>query len=335
MKEKEEYKYRITQKGQSLVINFNFDHTGILLEVPGNPNTGGLVRNAIRDNLPYGIIDTIDDSSNTRLVYHFGALTDMNDIQNKLDQFLTEQGFVKMSEPNSKDNTNQHLPEYFEEALKQQIREQYEVIVRYRQLKNSTADVEKRMRIEEEIQHSLRNIEEIKIVFLEQAKVNNMPISSVKSTVSRLESEFSLQQHSGSGDNVGGDKAVYKAIVLNEESRNEIQKFILNKLPKYNPQQVNDAVTKAITQVQEGIKQGQVIIGNDKEIEGLVIRIAKNLLTQEEPIALIFDLHDVSLDDATDILAWLSEAYAEISGGDELIISGSSFFDMVEQLMEV
>lgn len=169
----EEYKYRITQKGQSLVLDFNFDHTGILLEVPSKPYSGGLLRNAIRDNLPDGVIDAIDDLLKTKLVYHFGALTDMNDMYARLDKFLTEHGFTKVPDAQSSGKPANDLPASFVEALKEQVAEQYKVIIRYRALKNDTIDEETREKQNKEIQLRLRNIKEIQENFLEQVELKD------------------------------------------------------------------------------------------------------------------------------------------------------------------
>lgn len=169
----EEYKYRITQKGQNLVIDFSFDHTGILLEVPSKPYSGGLLRNAIRDNLPDGVIDDIDDSLNTRLVYYFGVLANMNEMYGILDKFLTEHGFTKVPDNQSSNESINGFPAHLIKALKKQVTEQYEIIIRYRQLKNNALDKATREKYEEEIQLRQQNIKEIQDKFPVQTEAHD------------------------------------------------------------------------------------------------------------------------------------------------------------------
>ena len=158
----EEYKYRIIQKDQSLVIDFSFDHR-IVVQVPDKPYSGGLLRNAIRDNLPDGVIDAIDDSLKMKLVYYFGALINMDEMHDKLDKFLTEHGFTKVPDTQSSGKPANDLPASFVEALKEQVAEQYKVIIRYRALKNDTIDEETREKQNKEIQEN----------FLEQAELKD------------------------------------------------------------------------------------------------------------------------------------------------------------------
>ena len=70
------------------------------------------------------------------------------------------------------------LPSFFVDALKEQVTEQYQNVLRYRKLKNDITDPIKRKAHQKEIDRCLQNIQEIQKDFLQQAKQQNNTLST-------------------------------------------------------------------------------------------------------------------------------------------------------------
>lgn len=80
-----------------------------------------------------------------------------------------------------------NLPPEFVQALKKQVAEQYEEILRYRDLKNNAANETKRQKHQQEINLRQQNVKEIQQQFLQDAKM-------LDSTTAESELQKSIQQ---------------------------------------------------------------------------------------------------------------------------------------------
>ncbi len=94
--------------------------------------------------------------------------------------FVKGRSFIRKSDKTI-DNTPQlemNLPPFVVEALREQIKEQYEMILRYRELKNRALDKKKREKHQKEIDLCQQNIQEIQEGFLQDAKLQDGTLST-------------------------------------------------------------------------------------------------------------------------------------------------------------
>lgn len=108
------------------------------------------------------------------------------------------------------------LPESFIAALKEQIKEQYTVILRYRTLKNDADSSELRKKHAAEISLRQENIAEIQNDFLNQAQVTtNLPASDIEQMMHGVVEEFKKELESQLVPlKKSSEKAVSKAVIF-------------------------------------------------------------------------------------------------------------------------
>lgn len=92
-----------------------------------------------------------------------------------------------------------NIPEDFINKLKAQVKDQFDIITRYRDLKNNALDTTQKQKYQEEIDNRTQNIVEIQQDFLQDAKMLGSTVSeqilqqSIQQAVAQVEKEIKLK----------------------------------------------------------------------------------------------------------------------------------------------
>lgn len=180
----------VTKKGKVNGLSKGFRVEDIMADVP-----------QFLEPTPKIISEFID--INGKNVYAIKVLKSSTEILVKGQRFVREGSKTVLKTAPQTFN----LPPEFVQKLKVQVAEQYQYILRYRELKNNASDTTQRQKHQEEIDRRQQNIEEIVEGFLQDAKMKEsiLPDEALKQAsqqiVTNAKEEIEQSQTSPSSNN--------------------------------------------------------------------------------------------------------------------------------------